>query len=445
MKLAVIGTGYVGLVTGVCLAEIGHTVVCIDIDEDKVATMNKGISPIFEPGLDDLMQSNIERKRLFFTTCHKAALAGADAVYIAVGTPQSADGSADLSYVIQASKDIAAYIQNDIVVITKSTVPVGTNRLIEKTIKENLLVNYKVEIVSNPEFLREGHAISDMFSGDRIVIGAESKESAKLVEEIYQELSVPVFITGIESAELIKYASNAFLATKISFINEMANLCEKVGADVLDVAKGMGMDQRIGGAFLNAGIGYGGSCFPKDTNALLHIAHKNDYNFKIVKSVIDVNKEQPLVLVKKVLSRLSTMKEQNVAVLGLSFKPNTDDMREAPSIQVINELIMAGANIIAYDPVAIENAKGINPAEVQYAESVYDALEGADVCVVLTEWDEFKTLDFRRMKEIMRKPIVFDGRYCLPSEDLKNLGFEYYTVDKNYNGAEQVDKEAIYV
>lgn len=444
MNIAIIGTGYVGLVTGVCLAEIGHSVTCIDIDENKVKKMNQGVSPIYEPGLDELMTKNIKHNQLTFTTSHEKGLVGVDVIYIAVGTPQSEDGSADLGYVLQAAKDIAAYIARDTIVITKSTVPVGTNRLVKATILEHLSVNVNIEVVSNPEFLREGHAINDTFHGERIVIGADDMETASIVEKIYGPLKIPILLTGIESAELIKYASNAFLATKISFINEMANLCEIVGASVSDVAKGMGMDNRIGSAFLNAGIGYGGSCFPKDTNALQQIGSENGYEFKIIQSVIDVNQKQPLRFVEKVMARFPNMKNKNVAILGLAFKSNTDDMREAPSITIINELLKQETHIVAYDPVATMNARKILSSEVKFAETLYDTLDGADLCLVLTEWDEFKTIDIQKMKELMKSPIVFDGRNCLPSEKLKELGFEYYTIDSSYSKDAPVNKEAIY-
>ncbi|MEK4146244.1 UDP-glucose/GDP-mannose dehydrogenase family protein [Robertmurraya sp. FSL W8-0741] len=445
MKIAIIGTGYVGLVTGVCLAEIGHDVTCIDIDEQKVKKLGSGISPIYEPGLQELLKKNISDKKLRFTLSHEIGLDDADAVYLAVDTPQSEDGSADLTYILQAAKDIARHLKSNIVVITKSTVPVGTNRTIKKTIIEHLQVNVEVEIVSNPEFLREGHAIFDTFHGDRIVIGADTKETANFVERIYNPFNLPVVHTDIESAELIKYASNAFLATKISFINEIANLCGKVGANITDVSKGMGMDQRIGHAFLNAGIGYGGSCFPKDTNALLHIGQENGYELEILNSVIHVNEKQPLKLVEKVLRRFSNLQDKKLAVLGLSFKPNTDDMRKAPSIKIINELISHGAQIVAYDPIAMEKAKSVLPYEVQYKDSFYEAIKGADACLFLTEWDEFKKIDLAKMKLLMKTAIVFDGRYCLSMEELQKRGFEYYTVDSVSNLDFLLKREAIYL
>ncbi|HHY74178.1 MAG TPA: UDP-glucose/GDP-mannose dehydrogenase family protein [Bacillus bacterium] len=428
MNIAVIGTGYVGLVTGVCLADIGHTVTCIDIDVQKVNKMQQGISPIYEPGLEELMKKNIEAKRLFFTTKHKDGITSAEAIYIAVGTPQAEDGSANLEYVIQASIDIAEHVTNDAVVITKSTVPVGTNRLIQQTIAQNVKHDIKLKVVSNPEFLREGHAIYDTFHGDRIVIGSDDPKTASFVEKIYKPFGIPLLKTAIESAELIKYASNAFLATKISFINEIANLCEKVGANVQDVAEGMGMDHRIGAAFLNAGIGYGGSCFPKDTLALLNIAGKNGYDFKILKEVIEVNKLQQHLFIQKVVARFDTLQGKIVAVLGLTFKPNTDDMREAPSLTIINELLSLGANVKAYDPVAVINAKGQLPDSVIFSNSIKEALIGVDTCLILTEWQEFQEIDLQQVKQWMRTPIIFDGRNCLQVEEIERSGIEYYQV-----------------
>lgn len=428
MNIAVIGTGYVGLVTGVCLADIGHMVTCIDIDEQKVHKMQQGISPIYEPGLEDLMNKNISAKRLFFTTYHKDGIANADAIYIAVGTPQTEDGSANLDYVIRVSKDIAQNAMRDGFVITKSTVPVGTNRLIQQTINQNLKNNIKLEVISNPEFLREGHAIFDTFKGDRIVIGANSEQIAKEVSEIYKPLNLPLILTDIESAEMIKYASNTFLATKISFINEIANICEKVGANVIDVAKGMGMDNRIGAAFLNAGIGYGGSCFPKDTNALLNIAKNAGYEFKILKDVIQINLEQKRLFVQKILDILGSIENKNIAVLGLAFKPDTDDIREAPSISIIQELLSLGATIKAYDPVAVCSAKKLLPKEVVYKDSIEDTLIEADACLIVTEWREIKEMNLSKMEQLMKTPIIFDGRNCFSREKIRNYNINYYPV-----------------
>jgi UDPglucose 6-dehydrogenase len=338
--IAVLGTGYVGLVTGVCLSDIGHYVTCVDIDKQKVEKMKQGISPIYEPGLDELMKKNIERGRLHFTTSHQEAFRDAEVIYIAVGTPQSEDGSADLRFVEQAAKDIATYIERDgVIVVTKSTVPVGTNEKIRTWIKQHLTKDIRFHIVSNPEFLREGSAIYDTFHGDRIVIGADDEWAASVIEEINKPFGIPIFHTDIHSAEMIKYASNAFLATKISFINEIANICEKVGANVEDVAYGMGLDTRIGPQFLRAGIGYGGSCFPKDTKALVQIAGDVDHQFELLQAVIKVNNKQQVKLVEKARNRFGSLRGKKVALLGLAFKPNTDDIREAVLIVIVRELL----------------------------------------------------------------------------------------------------------
>lgn len=430
MKIAVVGTGYVGLVTGTCLSEIGHNVTCIDIDQNKVNKMRDGISPIYEPGLDELMKKNIKENRLFFTTNHKEGFSLADVIYIAVGTPEKEDGSANLSFVEQVAKDIATCITKDVIVVTKSTVPVGTNNWIKSVIINNLVNNVKVEVVSNPEFLREGSAIYDSFNGDRIVIGAENEETAMVIEEINKPFGIPVFKTDIRSAEMIKYAANAFLATKISFINEISNICEKVGANVEDVANGMGQDNRIGSQFLNAGIGYGGSCFPKDTKALVQIAGNVDYEFELLKGVIHVNQKQQEILLSKLDDRFESLKDKKVAVLGLSFKPNTDDMREAASIVITKKLIEEGANVVAYDPVAMENAKRILDPKVKYATNLIQAIEDADVALILTEWNEFKSLDIETYVKYMKLPVIFDGRNCYDPKQVENYHIEYYSMGR---------------
>ncbi len=359
MNIAIFGTGYVGLVTGVCLSDIGHRVTCIDIDESKVMQMRLGISPIYEPGLNELMSKNISRDRLLFTTDCGQGIKDADVIYIAVGTPQQADGSANLKYIEQVAMDIAHNLTKDAIVVIKSTVPVGTNDYIKKIIEQNLKADLKINMVSNPEFLREGSAIHDSFYGDRIVIGTDDEKTADIMESLNKPFNVPVFKTTIRSSEMIKYAANAFLATKISFINEIANICEKLDADVEHVANGMGLDKRIGTQFLKAGIGYGGSCFPKDTHALIQIAGNVDHNFDLLKAVITVNNNQQNSIVDKVKNILGDIRGKQVAMLGLAFKPNTDDMREAASIVIANHLVKLGAKTIAYDPIAAENAKKI--------------------------------------------------------------------------------------
>ncbi|MGG3801366.1 UDP-glucose dehydrogenase family protein [Metabacillus fastidiosus] len=430
MQIAVVGTGYVGLVTGVCLSDIGHHVICVDIDEQKVERMRKGISPIYEPGLEELMVKNYEAGRLNFTTEHNKAFKDADVIYIAVGTPQQEDGTADLRFVEQVAIDIAENLQKDAIVITKSTVPVGTNEKVKRIILEHIKADVKVEVASNPEFLREGSAVSDTFNGDRIVIGTESEEAANTLEELYKPFGIPVFKTDIRSAEMIKYASNAFLATKISFINEISNLCEKLGANVGDVAQGMGMDDRIGNKFLQAGIGYGGSCFPKDTNALVQIASFVEHEFNLLKSVIQVNNEQQRLLMKKAKERFGSLKGMNIALLGLAFKPNTDDMREAASIILSEELVREGAEVIAYDPIAMDNAKKLLPEQVQYADSAEEAVKRADVVFIVTEWNEIKEITFTDYEDWLETPVVFDGRNCYSLEEAGKHQVEYHSIGR---------------
>ena len=429
--IAVLGTGYVGLVTGVCLSDIGHYVTCVDIDKQKVEKMKQGISPIYEPGLDELMKKNIERGRLHFTTSHQEAFRDAEVIYIAVGTPQSEDGSADLRFVEQAAKDIATYIERDgVIVVTKSTVPVGTNEKIRTWIKQHLTKDIRFHIVSNPEFLREGSAIYDTFHGDRIVIGADDEWAASVIEEINKPFGIPIFHTGIHSAEMIKYASNAFLATKISFINEIANICEKVGANVEDVAYGMGLDTRIGPQFLRAGIGYGGSCFPKDTKALVQIAGDVDHQFELLQAVIKVNNKQQVKLVEKARNRFGSLRGKKVALLGLAFKPNTDDIREAASIVIARELLKDGALVMAYDPVAVENAKRVIGDGIMYASSVEEALTDADLAMIVTEWEEIKQTPLNLYTKWMKTPVLFDGRNCYSLEEVRKHLIEYHSIGR---------------
>ncbi|KAA0958666.1 UDP-glucose dehydrogenase family protein [Planococcus kocurii] len=429
MKIAVIGTGYVGLVTGVSLAEIGHRVSCIDVNEEKVAKMQQGISPIYEPGLSELMTKNINERRLSFTSNHREGIEQADVIYIAVGTPEKSDGSADLSFVVQAAHNIVDCINHNVIVVIKSTVPVGTNDMIKDIMHCHLTDEIKVEVVSNPEFLKEGSAIYDSFHGDRIVIGANSEYAASLIEQINQPFQVPVFKTDIKSAEMIKYASNAFLATKISFINEISNICELLGADIENVSNGMGMDQRIGSQFLKAGIGYGGSCFPKDTKALIQIAGNVEYEFELLKGVVNVNKKQQGILIGKLNDCLPTILGKKIAVLGLSFKPNTDDLRESASIFVTTELIKQGAEVVAYDPIAMTNAKSILNPLVQYAVSIEEAIENSDAALILTDWDEFKNVDLAVFKK-MKKPLVIDGRNCFSVKEMKRSGIDYHSIGR---------------
>lgn len=431
MRIAVLGTGYVGLSTGVCLSNIGHQVVCIDLDEQKISNLSQGISPIYEPGLESLLAKNIEAGRLVFTTSHQKGLKGAEIIIIAVGTPQRNDGGADLSYLEQAAKDISAHLEKNAIVVLKSTVPVGTNENVKSILDEKCIKGVTIDMVSNPEFLRQGSAIMDTMHADRIIIGSENIEAAKKIKEMYRPLNVPILLTSIRSAEMIKYASNAFLATKISFINEIANLCEAVEADVEDVAMGMGKDKRIGESFLRPGIGYGGSCFPKDVKALLHTANVHGRNFSMLKETIAINDYQQNLLVTKALNRFKELKGKKIAMLGLAFKPETDDMREAPSIKIARSLAKLGAEVVAYDPVAIDNAKKILRDTIMFTSSVYEAVLGADAVFIVTEWDEFKKIDILRLIGIMKQPIIFDGRNCFDEDKIRACAkVEYYSVGR---------------
>lgn len=430
MKIAIIGTGYVGLVTGVALSEIGHSVTCIDINPEKIELLAKGISPIYEPGLEELMVKNIEIGNLQFTSNHIIGLKDAEVVYIAVGTPQGEDGAADLSYIFQAARDIGQNITRDVVVVTKSTVPLGTNYKVKELVLLNLQGNHSVDIVSNPEFLREGSAVYDSFNGDRIVIGADNPEAANLIEEVNIPFGLPITKTSISSAEMIKYAANAFLATKISFINEIANLSEKVGADISEVAKGIGQDERIGSKFLNAGIGFGGSCFPKDTKALLKISEEVDHDFHLIKSVIEINEKQKINLVEKAKERFGSLKGKRISLLGLAFKPDTDDMREAASISVARNLIDEGAEVIGYDPIAIENAKKVLPESVTYVNYIEDAIKQSDIVFLLTDWKEIVEKALILSSLFMDQPIIFDGRNCYTVEAAKKYHVEYISIGR---------------
>ncbi|WP_077215011.1 UDP-glucose dehydrogenase family protein [Bacillus dakarensis] len=430
MKITIAGTGYVGLVTGVCLADVGHTITCFDIDERKIQELNGGKSPIYEPGLEDLITKNLEAKRLHFTSEPEQAYADADCIFIAVGTPENEDGSANLSYVEQAAIMISEYIHKDTVIVVKSTVPVGTNERIARIIKERVDPSINIEVASNPEFLREGSAIHDTFNGDRIVIGTESQETAQLLRSIYEPLNIPIVTTDIRSAEMIKYASNAFLATKISFINEIANLCEKTGANIEEVAEGMGYDKRIGNQFLRAGIGYGGSCFPKDTKALNYLAKQYDFDFRILESVINVNKYQKDKLFLKAKELFQDFTGKKVTVLGLAFKPNTDDIREAPSIDIIESLLKENAQITVFDPIAMGNVEELFHDKINYANSALEAIQEADMVFIVTEWREIKELTLAQYKESMAQPVIFDGRNCYPLHEAKELGIQYYSIGR---------------
>ncbi|MCI1776639.1 MAG: UDP-glucose/GDP-mannose dehydrogenase family protein [Paenibacillus lautus] len=430
MKIAIIGAGYVGLVTGVCLAEVGHEVTCIDVDAKKVALLNAGRSPIYEPGLEELMVENMKEDRLYFTDLYNEGLAGAKVVYLAVGTPPNENGSADLTALREAATAVAKYLTEYTVIVIKSTVPIGTNDEIQQIIRRNLFNDIEFDMVSNPEFLREGTAINDTFHGDRIVIGASNEKAGDIVEGVTKPFNISVFRTSVRSAELIKYASNAFLATKISFINEIANLCERLDANIEEVAQGMGMDKRIGQHFLNAGIGYGGSCFPKDTKALMQIAGNADHEFNLLESVIEVNNKQQVKLIEKALKRFGSLHGLKVAVLGLSFKPNTDDMREAASLTVVTSLIQLGANVTAYDPVSIENARKLLPSKVEYSHSIDEAIKGADCVFILTEWKSIIEFPLDQYVLNMNKPVIFDGRNCFNVTEVLKHNIEYHSIGR---------------
>ncbi|MEN2768544.1 UDP-glucose dehydrogenase family protein [Ornithinibacillus xuwenensis] len=437
MNIAVIGTGYVGLVTGVSLAEVGHHVTCVDVDNDKISSLRKGNITIWEPGLEELLQKNITHGKLFFTTAHAIACENAQIIIIAVGTPENEDGSANLRYVEQAIIDIANTITHRVTIVVKSTVPVGTAHRMCTILQENLQHGVSVELVSNPEFLREGSAIEDAFRGDRIVIGADTLSAFDVMEEVYRPFRIPIYKTDVRSAEMIKYASNAFLATKISFINEIAAICEQVGANVDLVAAGMGMDKRIGDKFLKAGIGFGGSCFPKDTKALIQMARNVGYDFEILNRVVEVNERQKVLLVEKLLERFGSLEGKQIAVLGLSFKPNTNDIREAASITITERLIRHGAKVIGYDPIAIEYAKNRLNEQMTYAKDLEAAVSGCDAALILTEWDEIKEVDVR-VYHVMKTPIVLDGRNCYPPEIMAQHHIEYHSIGRPSAGGQYI-------
>jgi UDPglucose 6-dehydrogenase len=444
MKIAIIGSGYVGLVTGVCLAEIGHHVVCVDVDTAKINKLKKAQIPIYEPGLEELLKKNLRNKRLSFTNSIKEATRQSTVIFIAVGTPSKKNGEADLTYVENVAREIALNMDSYKLVVEKSTVPAETGMKIERTIRLNIPQKYyrghklllDFDVASNPEFLREGSAIHDFMNPDRVVIGVESKKAEELLRDIYKPLKPKIVVTNINTAELIKHASNSFLATKISFINAIAQICDHLGADVLKVAEAMGYDKRIGREFLNAGIGYGGSCFPKDVDAFIRLSEKSGYHFNLLKEVRNVNEDQKAFFISLIEDKIWNFKDKTIAVLGLAFKSNTDDMRNAPSVDIIKALQNEGAKVKAYDPKAVDNAKKILN-KVVFSKTPYDAAKGADCLLILTEWAEFKELDFSKMKKLMRQAIVFDGRNIYHDKNFVSLGFEYYGIGRGLkrNGA----------
>ena len=435
MKIAVVGTGYVGLVTGTCFAEVGIDVVCIDVNTQKIENLNKGILPIYEPGLEEMVSRNVEKGRLKFSTSLKDSISQCDVAFIAVGTPPGEDGSADLKYVIGVAREIGANINDYIVVVTKSTVPVGTAQKVKNAINDELgkrNANIEFDVASNPEFLKEGAAIDDFLKPDRIVIGVESKHAEEIMRKLYKPFLLnghPIIFMDVPSAEMTKYAANSMLATKISFMNDIANLCEIMGADVNMVRKGIGSDARIGNKFIYPGIGYGGSCFPKDVKALIKTASENGYRMQILESVESVNEAQKSVLYNKIIKHFDgNLKGKTFALWGLSFKPKTDDMREAPSLVIIEKLLAAGANVKAYDPVAMKEAKHMLGEQIEYCKDGEECLIDADALLIITEWPEFRSPNFKVMHKLLKGNVIFDGRNIYDVAEMKELGFDYYCI-----------------
>jgi UDPglucose 6-dehydrogenase len=432
MHIAVIGTGYVGLVTGACFAEFGVDVTCVDVDQKKIEKLKEGTIPIYEPGLDKIVEKNAAAGRLKFTTDISSAVKEALVVFLAVGTPPQEDGSPDMSYYRQAAKDVAESINGYKVLVTKSTVPIGTGKWLRDFVSENLKVETEFGVASNPEFLREGAAIDDFMRPDRVVIGSNEERAIEVMKELYRPLyliETPIVITSLEAAELIKYAANAFLATKITFINEVANLCDAIGCDVHDVARGMGMDNRIGRKFLHPGPGYGGSCFPKDTRALTTVADQFGVETRIVDAVIEANERQRDAMLRKIEGLAGDLNGKQIGMLGLSFKPETDDMRESPAIDIIRAIVERGGKVRAFDPVAMDEAKHCLPS-IEYAEDEYDAIRDADVLVIVTEWNQFRALDMDKVKQLLKSPKIADLRNIYEPADMRELGFEYVGVGR---------------
>lgn len=432
-NIAVVGVGYVGLVSGACFADLGNRVTCLDVNEERIENLKKGILPIYEPGLEELVERNVKAGRLIFTTSYAEALKEADFVFIAVGTPSAVDGQADLRYVRMAAESIADVMDHPLIIVNKSTVPVGTGDWVAEIIRQRRPDAPEFAVVSCPEFLREGSAISDFMNPDRTVLGSTSREAAEKVAQLHLPLRSTIMITDLRTAEMIKYASNAFLATKISFINEIATICEALGADVKEVAYGMGLDKRIGRYFLDAGLGWGGSCFPKDVKALAYMAEVQGRHPHLLHAVMDINADQRRSVIQKAQRLIGSLEGKTVGILGLAFKPNTDDMRDAPAIDIINLLLREGAHVRAYDPVAMENARRILP-EVEMMADAYAVAAGADVLIIVTEWNEFKNLDLVRIKGMMRRPALVDGRNIYDPAAVRALGFEYLGMGRGHNG-----------
>ena len=430
-SICVIGAGYVGLVTGTCFADLGNRVICLDIDEGKVERLKNGMLPIYEPGLEEMVRRNSAGGRLSFTTSYQEALAEAEFVFIAVDTPSGTEGEADLRSVRAAARSIATCLDHPMVIVNKSTVPIGTGDWVADIINRHRQNGVEYWVVSNPEFLREGSAVHDFLNPDRVVLGSENREAAEKVAQLYLPLRAPIIVTDLRTAEMIKYASNAFLASRISFINEIASICERLGADVKEVVAGMGYDKRIGSSFLDAGLGFGGSCFPKDVRALAHMAAIHGCHPQLLRAVLEINADKRRLVVQKLRDILGKLDEQVIGVLGLAFKPNTDDMREAPALELVHLLQHEGARVRAYDPVAMDNARRVLP-EVTYCADPYEVAAGADALLIATEWNEFKQLDLARIRQAMRRPVLVDGRNIYEPERLQALGFVYRGVGRGY-------------
>lgn len=430
-KIAIAGTGYAGLVTGVCLAEIGHSVICVDKDSTKVEILKKGSSPIYEPGLEEMLKRNLEAGTISFTASSSEGYKDAEIIIITVGTPKTKDGLLDLHYINQVSIEIGqSIVRPDVIIVTKSTVPAGTSEKIKEWIKLHSPQKLNFHIAANPEFLRQGSAIHDMFHGDRIIIGSESEYALNCLEDLYKPFGIPIMKTDTSSAELIKVAANAFLALKISYVNALSNYCEQIGGNIEDVAMGMGMDNRIGLSFLNAGIGFGGSCLPKDTEALVNMAQKAGEPNKLLEEALQINRRQELRLFQKAQTRFSNLKGKRVAILGLAYKPDTDDVRESAAIKLARQLVKEEASIIAFDPVSIENAKSALGELISYTNSLHEALKGADLALIVTDWEEIKTIDLNTFSELMKQPVVFDGRNCFQLDIVAKYPIEYHSIGR---------------
>ena len=433
-NITVIGVGYVGLVTGTCFADLGNRIVCLDIQEERIANLQKGILPIYEPGLEEMVARNVKAGRLSFTTSYTAGVKDADFVFICVGTPSDVDGEADLQYVRAAAESVADVMDHPLIIVNKSTVPVGTGDWVADIVKARQKTPVPFSVVSCPEFLREGSAISDFMNPDRIVLGSVDREAANRVAELHLPLRTTLVVTDLRTAEMIKYASNAFLATKISFINEIANICEALGADVKEVAAGMGYDKRIGRHMLDAGLGWGGSCFPKDVKALAHMAHEKGRHPQLLRAVMDINADQRRDVIAKLKGVLGDLHDKTITLLGLAFKPNTDDMRDAPSVDIANMLLSKGARVKGYDPVAMQVAARVLSPAVQLAQTPYECASGADAVIVVTEWNEFKQLDLAQLKQTMKQPVIIDARNIYEPAQVKALGFIYRGFGRGNDG-----------